>query len=110
MSDEDRMVLMCSSETMLHTDDSELVDGNCGHKVWVSQSGLRMRVDAPNVEFICMPCMDPKAFLEATIAQGGLRNPQGAKEELARELGADNPVVKLIQALSKDFDPKNPYA
>ena len=91
MSDDDiaQMILVRSTEN--HTDDSVLIDADCGCKCWISQSGKTM-LDNPPHEIVttCGPCSGMNS-MEMVLA--GLRGQVGAipgqYQKMCEALGED---------------------
>lgn len=99
----EKSVMMVSPKAGMHTSDSELIIATCGCEAWISQTGLAMLKEHPEVETVCMICADPKAFAES-IRKHGLLAPPGSRAEILKELPGDQAIARIAM-LMKEMSP-----
>lgn len=81
--------IMCVGEDLPHTSNSELLDGHCGHKVWVTPTSIKQR-DIYDASYICDKCRD--AFVEIDQMAGESVSfciTKEALDDIERDLGLE---------------------
>lgn len=54
-------IIICAPEDWEHTQDSILIDADCGHKVWVATAGQRVLEEHGDTGVArCVPCVMPQ--------------------------------------------------
>jgi len=69
MEEEENVKMVCVAEDMAHLPDSLLIDGYCGHKVWVSQEGYHV-IQTRNAKPVCMNCIGAHIEIEKMTNEG----------------------------------------
>ena len=85
----EHMIVLSPASSPHHTEDSVVIDADCGHRAWIAPTGMTT-VLSPFIQTrtVCIRCV-PVEELRKARDRGDLRAIPGAKEELAAELGTD---------------------